>query len=88
MAIAEWVFGLGKDVSDFLFIEVGMGIGAAFHFNGELNCGGVCKAGELGHITVNENGPLCSCGLESVASCAAIIEAGKTTIERGVASKK
>jgi predicted NBD/HSP70 family sugar kinase len=91
MAVAERVFGLGKDVSDFLFIEVGMGIGAAFYFNGELYRGGGGKAGEFGHITVNENGPLCSCGnngcLESVASCAAIIEAGKAAIERGVDSK-
>jgi N-acetylglucosamine repressor len=91
MAIAERVFGLGKNVSDFLFIQVGMGIGAAFYFNGELYRGGGGKAGEFGHITVDENGPLCSCGnngcLESVASCAAIIEAGRTAIERGVDSK-
>jgi predicted NBD/HSP70 family sugar kinase len=91
MAIAERVFGLGKDISDFLFIEVGMGIGAAFYFNGELYRGGGGKAGEFGHITVDENGPLCSCGnngcLESVASCAAIIEAGRAAIERGVDSK-
>lgn len=91
MAIAERVFGLGKDVSDFLFVEVGMGIGAAFYFNGELYRGGGGKAGEFGHITVDEDGPLCSCGnngcLESVASCGAIIESGRTAIERGVDSK-
>ncbi|MGD1063917.1 MAG: ROK family transcriptional regulator [Terracidiphilus sp.] len=91
MAVAERVFGLGKDVNDFLFIEVGMGIGAAFYFNGELYCGGCGKAGEFGHITVNEEGPLCSCGnsgcLESVASCAAMIEASRAAIERGVDSK-
>ncbi len=91
MAIAERVFGLGKDVSDFLFIEVGMGIGAAFYFNGELYRGAGGKAGEFGHITVDEDGPLCSCGnngcLESVASCAAIIEVGRTALERGVDSK-
>lgn len=91
MAIAERVFGLGKDAGDFLFIEVGMGIGAAFYFNGELYRGGGGKAGEFGHITVDEDGPLCSCGntgcLESVASSAAIIESGRTAIERGVDSK-
>ncbi|UWZ85829.1 ROK family transcriptional regulator [Occallatibacter riparius] len=91
MAIAERVFGLGKEISDFLFIEVGMGIGAAFYFNGELYRGAGGKAGEFGHITVDEDGPLCSCGnngcLESVASCAAIIEAGRTGIERGVDSR-
>ena len=91
MAMAERVFGLGKGISDFIFIEVGMGIGAAFYFNGELYRGGGGKAGEFGHITVDENGPLCSCGnngcLESLASCAAIIENGRTAIERGVDSK-
>jgi len=91
MAIAERVFGLGRGVGDFLFIEVGMGIGAAFYFNSELYRGGGGKAGEFGHITVDEDGPLCSCGnngcLESVASCAAIIETGRTAIERGVDSK-
>jgi predicted NBD/HSP70 family sugar kinase len=91
MAVAERVFGLGKGVSDFLFIEVGMGIGAAFYINGELYRGAGGKAGEFGHITVDEDGPLCSCGnngcLESVASCGAIIEAGRTAIERGVDSK-
>jgi predicted NBD/HSP70 family sugar kinase len=91
MAIAERAFGLGRDVDDFLYIQVGMGIGAAFYFNGELYRGAGGKAGEFGHITVDEDGPLCSCGntgcLESVASSAAIIEAGRTAIERGVDSK-
>jgi predicted NBD/HSP70 family sugar kinase len=91
MATAERCFGLGRDVDDFLFIEVGIGIGAAFYFDGKLyrGCGG--SAGEFGHITVEENGPICSCGntgcLESVASCAAIIQAARKAIELGVDSK-
>lgn len=91
MATAERHFGLGRNVDDFLFIEAGMGIGAAIFFEGKLYRGGGGKAGEFGHITVNENGPLCSCGntgcLETVASCAAIIEAVRVAIERGVDSK-
>jgi N-acetylglucosamine repressor len=91
MATAERYFGLGRDVDDFLFVEVGMGIGAAIFFEGKLYRGGGGKAGEFGHITVDENGPLCSCGnngcLESVASCAAIIQAGCLAIERGVDSR-
>lgn len=91
MAAAERHFGLGRDVDDFLFIEVGMGIGAAIFIEGKLYRGGGGKAGEFGHITVDENGPLCSCGnngcLESVASCAAIIQAGRLAIERGVDSR-
>jgi predicted NBD/HSP70 family sugar kinase len=91
MATAERHFGLGSDVADFLFIEVGMGIGAAIFLAGKLYRGRGGKAGEFGHITVDENGPLCSCGnngcLESVGSCGAIIQAGRLAIERGVDSR-
>lgn len=91
MATAERDFGLGQETEDFLFIEVGMGIGAAIFIDGKLYRGAGGKAGEFGHITVDENGALCSCGnngcLESVASCAAIIHAGRLALERGVDSK-
>lgn len=91
MATAEQCFGLGKKVDDFLFIEVGMGIGAAIFFDGKLYRGGGGKAGEFGHMTVDESGPLCSCGnngcLETVGSCAAIIQAVRVAMERGVDSK-
>jgi N-acetylglucosamine repressor len=90
-ATAERHFGLGRYVNDFLFVEVGIGIGAAFFFEGKLYRGGGRKAGEFGHVTVAENGPLCSCGnngcLESVASCAAIIESARLAIERGADSR-
>jgi predicted NBD/HSP70 family sugar kinase len=91
MATAERHFGLGREVDDFLFVEAGMGIGAAIFIDGHLYRGAAGKAGEFGHITVDESGPLCSCGnngcLESVASCAAIIYACRLAIERGVDSK-
>lgn len=91
MATAEQSFGLGSNVDDFIFIEVGMGIGAAFYLDGKFYRGAGGKAGEFGHITVDENGQLCSCGnngcLESVASCAAIIQAVRLAIERGVDSR-
>lgn len=90
-AIAERCFGLGADQDDFLYIEVGVGIGAAFFFDGKLYRGAGGKAGEFGHITVDENGPLCSCGnngcLETLASCAAIIDAVRVALDRGVDSK-
>ena len=91
MATAERCFGLGRNVDDFLYIEVGVGIGAAFFLDGKFyrGCGG--SAGEFGHITVKENGPICSCGnvgcLESVASCAAIIQEVRKALEHGVDSK-
>jgi predicted NBD/HSP70 family sugar kinase len=91
MGTAEQFFGLGRDLDDFLYIEVGMGIGAAIFIAGKLYRGAGGKAGEFGHITVDESGPLCSCGnngcLESVASCGAIIQTVRLAMERGVDSK-
>lgn len=91
VATAEQRFGLGKGLQDFLYIDVGMGIGLAIFVDGKLYRGPGGKAGEFGHITVDENGPLCSCGnngcLETVASCGAIIHAARTAMERGVNSK-
>jgi glucokinase-like ROK family protein len=88
---AEKCFGLGRDLNDFLYIDVGMGIGAGIFLDGKLYRGAGGRAGEFGHITVDENGPLCSCGnngcLETVASCAAIIQAVRTAIEQGIDSK-
>jgi N-acetylglucosamine repressor len=91
MALAEKHFGLGRDISDFMFVEVGMGIGAALFIDGKLYRGSGGSAGELGHMTVDENGPLCSCGnngcLEALASCAAIIQKVQAGIQQGVNSK-
>src|SRR6185437_6632339 len=90
-ATAEKYFGLGKDLNDFLYIDVGMGIGAGIFIDGKLYRGAGGSAGEFGHITVDENGPLCSCGnngcLETVASCAAIIQGVRTAMEQGIDSK-
>lgn len=91
MALAEKRFGLGRELSDALFVEVGMGIGASIFIDGNLYRGPGGSAGEFGHMTVDENGPLCSCGnrgcLEAMASCAAIIQSVKTAVEQGVNSR-
>src|SRR6266705_2295774 len=68
-----------------------MGIGASIFIDGKLYRGPGGGAGEFGHMTVEEDGPLCSCGnkgcLEAMASCAAIIQAVKSALEQGVNSK-
>jgi N-acetylglucosamine repressor len=91
IATAEKHFGLGTGLSDFIYVDVGMGIGAAIFIDGKLYRGPGGSAGEFGHMTVDEHGPLCCCGnygcLETVASCAAIIQSVKGAIEKGVDSK-
>lgn len=90
MAIAEKYFGVGSEMSDFVYVEVGMGIGASIFIDGKLYRGFGGTAGEFGHMTANESGPICSCGnngcLEAVASCAAMIQAVRIAIEKGVNS--
>jgi glucokinase len=91
IAIAEKHFGLGKNLHDFIYIDVGMGIGAAIFINENLYRGSGGSAGEFGHMTVDERGPLCCCGsngcLEAMASGGAIIQAVRSAIEKGVDSK-
>lgn len=91
IALAERRFGAGKGLADFIYIDVGMGIGAGIILNGRLYRGPGGGAGEFGHMTVVDKGPLCCCGnsgcLEAVASCAAIISTVQSAIRRGVDSK-
>ena len=91
MAIAEKCFGIGQQIKDFVYISVGMGIGAGIFIDDKLYRGSGGGAGEFGHMTVDEDGPLCSCGnsgcLEVLASCTAIIQSVRTAIQKGVSSK-
>ncbi|HLH34284.1 MAG TPA: ROK family protein [Alloacidobacterium sp.] len=89
--IAEKCFGAARDLNNFLYIDVGMGVGAGIFLDGRIYEGAGGRAGEFGHITVNENGSLCSCGntgcLQTVASCAAIIQNVRSAMEQGTDSR-
>jgi predicted NBD/HSP70 family sugar kinase len=61
-ALAEERCGVARGARDFLFVNVGIGIGAALYIDGRLYHGPGGLAGELGHITVDEDGPACGCG--------------------------
>ena len=62
-ALAERLFGAGRDVDDFLYITVSNGIGGSIFANGRLYGGANGTAGEFGHCTVVEDGRPCKCGL-------------------------
>lgn len=89
-AMAEQMFGQGKGHSNFVCIDIGMGIGAAIFVDGHPYIGASGLAGELGHTTIDENGDLCSCGnrgcLEVLASGAAMINRVRSALEKGVGS--
>lgn len=66
----------GRD--NFLFINTGSGIGAAIVLNGKVHYGRDYSAGEFGHMIVERDGPLCSCGnngcLEALISLNSIVQ--------------
>ena len=58
----EWLFGAGRGATDLLCIFIGTGIGGGIVCGGGVLEGCSNTAGEIGHITVDLNGPLCHCG--------------------------
>jgi len=88
MTIAEKHYGAAKQYDNFLFVGLGKGIGLGIYVNGKIYRGSDGLAGELGHITVSENGPLCNCGnkgcLEAIASSSGIIKRAIVGINSGI----
>ncbi len=86
-ALGEWAYGAGRSEKDLLYIKVGYGIGAGMLLNGQIYSGTTGSAGEIGHITINEHGPLCTCGnrgcLEALAGGRAIAEQARKAIQSG-----
>jgi glucokinase len=58
-ALAEWYFGAGKGVQSMIFLTMGTGFGAGLILGGRLYRGASDVAGEVGHIRIAEEGPLC-----------------------------
>ncbi len=61
-AIAEAHFGAGRDFNDFLFVIWGTGVGGGIIIGKKIYRGPYGGAGEIGHITIDYNGPKCNCG--------------------------
>lgn len=91
MAIAERRYGITKQNNYFIYVSLGIGIGAAIFTNGEIYRGDretIGVTGEMGHISVFPDGPICKCGndgcLEAIASGTAIIDKARDALEKGV----
>ncbi|PYI54936.1 ROK family transcriptional regulator [Paenibacillus flagellatus] len=78
MALGEQWFGGGRETDHFICVNIGVGVGAGIVLNRTLFRGSSYSAGELGHTTVDLNGPRCSCGnygcLQTLVSGPAIAE--------------
>lgn len=69
-------FGIGKEAKNLLAVFLGTGIGGGLIIEGKIYRGSRYVAGEIGHIVVDRNGPVCGCGnkgcFEALASRTAI----------------
>jgi len=86
MTLGEWKFGAGRGV-DTACYTIGTGIGGGLVINGRLHLGVDGQAGELGHMTIDVNGPRCGCGnrgcIEAFASGPAIAAMGMKAVVQG-----
>ena len=86
-ALGEWAHGAGQGVDNLAYIKVGTGIGCGLLINGNIYRGQSGSAGEIGHITIDENGPPCRCGnygcLESMAAGPVIAHRAQSAIRAG-----
>lgn len=84
-AYGEWIFGAGKGHSNLIYLTISTGIGGGIIIDNKLLSGVAGYAGEVGHMTINSQGPVCSCGknghLEAIASGPSIVRWIKSRLE-------
>ena len=76
-ALGEVLSGAGRGFADVVYVMLSAGVGAGLVLDGRLYRGGAGIAGELGHVSLSDEGELCRCGqrgcLETVASTGAVL---------------
>lgn len=84
----EWKFGAGRGAETMACFAIGTGIGGGLVVNGKLHLGIGGTGGELGHQTIDFNGPVCGCGnhgcVEAFASGPAIAAMGAKAVMQGL----
>jgi glucokinase-like ROK family protein len=77
MAVGEHWGGVAKSVDNYLFVKIGTGIGCGIMIRGQVYRGIDGCAGDIGHINVDPDGPVCACGnsgcLEAMFGGAALV---------------
>ena len=85
--MGEWRYGAGKGADDVIYVTVSTGIGGGLVLDGRPLIGKDGTAGEIGHITVDLDGPLCGDGqpghAEAIGSGRAIAREGRELLKNG-----
>jgi glucokinase len=86
----EMVWGAARGHDNVVMLTLGAGVGGAVISHGQLLRGHSGVAGQLGHLTIDPDGPLCVCGnrgcLETVFSARAIEGEAWAAMHRGCSS--
>jgi glucokinase len=86
-AVGEFYFGAAKDVKHAIYVTVSTGIGGGIVIDGKLLTGAAGTAAEIGHMTIDDKGPLCNCGnhgcWETLASGTALARKARERIGLG-----
>jgi glucokinase-like ROK family protein len=86
-ALGEWTFGAARGESNLAYVKVGTGIGCGILINGAIYRGVLGTAGEIGHFSISEDGPPCTCGnngcLEAMAGGRAIAQRAQMAVKAG-----
>jgi len=86
-AVGEYTYGAGKEARHFIYLTVSTGIGGGVIIDGNLLTGCIGTAAELGHMSIDHDGPVCNCGnkgcWETLASGTALARFAKDRIRKG-----
>lgn len=86
-ALGEYYFGAGRGTRHFIYITISTGIGGGIVIDGKIYTGSSGTAGEVGHMTIDDNGPFCSCGnsgcWETLASGTALAREARNRMKEG-----
>lgn len=87
--MAEWRYGAAAGVRDVVYITVSTGVGGGIIVDGRPLIGPHGLAGEVGHLVVELDGPVCGCGgvghVEGIASGTALEREARDLLDRGAA---
>jgi len=88
MALGEAWFGNHGDVGSMLVVNIGRGVGAGVIIDGKLYHGAQDLAGEVGHMTIDINGQMCTCGnkgcLQTFITGPAIAKRAEHIVDQGM----
>ena len=80
-ALAEKMYGIGKNISNFCYLHIMNGIGSGLILRDSLYNGDAGQSGEIGHTSINFAGPPCACGNRGCLELYANVDAMRRKIK-------